>query len=299
MAKARRAQAAGGAGNARRVRLDRELVRRGLARSRDDAVDLVRSGRVHVDGRRADKPATEVSMASALLVETPADEQQWASRGAYKLLGALDALPDLAVKGRRCLDAGASTGGFTDVLLARGASAVVAVDVGYGQLVWRLRSDPRVSELDRTNVRHLTTSDLASEGSEQRTGRSGRVDLLVADLSFISLKTVLPALGSLVSAEGDMLLMVKPQFEVGPARVGKGGVVREAAWRALAVREVAESAVHQGWGVRGLVTSPLPGPSGNKEYFVWFRRDAATLDEETATRVVASDGAWTQAEEAP
>ena len=186
----------------RRARVDAELVRRGLARSRQQAAELIGAGRVSIDGMPAVKPATAIALDARLTV-TESDERSWVSRGAHKLIGALDAF-ELAVDGRRCLDAGASTGGFTEVLLDRGAREVVAADVGYGQLAWSLRSDQRVAVLDRTNVRALTAEVIG-----------GAVDLVVADLSFISLATVLPALVSCASADADIVPMVKPQFEVG------------------------------------------------------------------------------------
>lgn len=248
---------------ARRARVDAELVRRGLARSREHAADLIHSGRVLIAGSPAEKPATAVEAGTPLRVIEVTDEVSWASRGAHKLLGALDAFePEgLVVAGRRCLDAGASTGGFTDVLLSRGAREVVAVDVGYGQLVWRLRQDERVRVLDRTNVRAI---DAESVG--------GPVDLVVADLSFISLALVLPALVSALVPSGDIVPMVKPQFEVGRNRLGAGGVVRDPDLRAAAVLEVARSAFGLGLQTRAVTASPLPGPSGNVEYFLWLRR---------------------------
>ncbi|MCX5044017.1 TlyA family RNA methyltransferase [Aldersonia sp. NBC_00410] len=249
----------------RRARVDAELVRRGLARSREHAVELIGAGRVLIGGSVAVKPATAVEPGTPLLVRDEPDEANWASRGAHKLLGALDAFEPrgLAVQDRRCLDAGASTGGFTDVLLSRGARQVVAVDVGYGQLVWRLRADDRVQVHDRTNVRALTPDDIG-----------GRVELVVADLSFISLALVLPALAACAAPGADLLPMVKPQFEVGKDRVGSGGVVRDPALRAEAVRGVAAAAAGLGLSTLGAVASPLPGPSGNVEYFLWFRADA-------------------------
>ncbi len=254
----------------RRLRLDAELVRRGMARSRDHAVELVDAGRVTVGGQRASKPATQVDGADALHVQPAEQGDDYVSRGAHKLIGALDAF-DLDVAGRSCLDAGASTGGFTDVLLRRGVTRVAAVDVGYGQLAWRLRQDERVVVYERTNVRNLTPDDIG-----------GQVDLVVADLSFISLRMVLPALAGCARTEpvADLLLMVKPQFEVGRTQLGAGGVVREPELRASAVRAVAAVAVEHQLGVAGVTASPLPGPSGNVEYFLWLRRDAVALDED-------------------
>ncbi|WP_094028081.1 TlyA family RNA methyltransferase [Nocardia cerradoensis] len=250
---------------ARRARVDAELVRRGLARSREHAVELIGAGRVLINGAVASKPATAVEPNTPLLVREEPDEVQWASRGAHKVLGALEAFEPLGVSvaGKRCLDAGASTGGFTDVLLARGAREVVAVDVGYGQLVWRLRNDERVRVFDRTNVRALTPEAI-----------DGPVELVVADLSFISLALVLPALAACCAPGADLLPMVKPQFEVGKQRVGSGGVVRDPALRAEAVTEVAAAAAGLGLRTRGVVASPLPGPSGNVEYFLWLRKES-------------------------
>jgi 23S rRNA (cytidine1920-2'-O)/16S rRNA (cytidine1409-2'-O)-methyltransferase len=256
-----------------RRRLDAELVRRGLARSREHAADLVSSGRVMVAGRPAAKPATAVEPSVAILVDP--DAPGYVSRGAHKLLGALDRF-EVPVAGRRCLDAGASTGGFTDVLLRRGAAAVVAVDVGYGQLDWSLRTDSRVVVLDRTNVRSLTPADIG-----------GLVDVTVADLSFISLRLVLAALTACTRDDGDLLVMVKPQFEVGREAVGSGGVVRDPTLRASAVRDVADAAGGLGWGTRGVVASPLPGPSGNVEYFLWLRPDAPPLQPDDVATAVA------------
>ena len=253
---------------ARRIRLDTELVRRGLARSREHAAELVATGRVQLRGARADKAAAMVDPADAVRVlETEGDE--YVSRGGHKLAGALDtfAPAGLKVTGRRCLDAGASTGGFTDVLLRRGASAVVAVDVGYGQLAWPLRNDARVTVLERTNVRGLTPD-----------ATGGLVDVTVADLSFISLRLVLPALVACTTADGDVVPMVKPQFEVGRDRVGSGGVVRDPDLRAEAVLDVATAAGELQLGVAGVAVSPLPGPSGNVEFFLWLRRDAPPAD---------------------
>jgi 23S rRNA (cytidine1920-2'-O)/16S rRNA (cytidine1409-2'-O)-methyltransferase len=253
---------------ARRIRLDAELVRRGLARSREQAAELVAAGRVEVRGTVAAKPAAMVDPADPVLVRGADPATEYVSRGGHKLAGALAAFQPLGltVADRRCLDAGASTGGFTDVLLRAGAREVVAVDVGYGQLAWSIRTDERVRVHDRTNVRSLTPDDIG-----------GPADLVVADLSFISLRLVLPALVACLGDGGDLVPMVKPQFEVGKDRVGSGGVVRDPALRAEAVRDVVNLAASLGLGCAGVVTSPLPGPSGNVEFFVWLRRGPARL----------------------
>ncbi|MFZ2527891.1 MAG: TlyA family RNA methyltransferase [Rhodococcus sp. (in: high G+C Gram-positive bacteria)] len=247
---------------ARRARVDAELVRRGLARSREHAGELIAAGRVLIAGAVATKPATAIEPGTPLVVTEVADEVSWASRGAHKLIGALEAFVPhgLHVAGRRCLDAGASTGGFTDVLLHKGAREVVAVDVGYGQLVWRLQSDDRVHVIDRTNVRNIDAEQIG-----------GPAELVVADLSFISLKLVLPAFVRCVSPGADLLPMIKPQFEVGKDRVGSGGVVRDPVLRTAAVLDVAREAQTLGLRTLGAVASPLPGPSGNVEYFLWLR----------------------------
>jgi 23S rRNA (cytidine1920-2'-O)/16S rRNA (cytidine1409-2'-O)-methyltransferase len=262
---------------ATRVRLDRELVRRGLAPSREAAGAAIRAGRVLVGGAVAAKPSTLVSVADPVTLAGPA--RRWASRGGDKLAPALERL-GVAAAGRRCLDAGASTGGFTDVLLAGGAAEVVAVDVGYGQLEPRLREDPRVRVLDRTNVRQLDP-ELAG----------GQVDLTVADLSFISLRLVMPVLAALTGPGGDLVLLVKPQFEAGREAVGRGGVVRDPAARAAAVRGVAEAAAALGLGVAGICPSPLPGPAGNLELFLHLRAGAGPLDQATLAAAVAEGAA--------
>jgi len=259
---------------AARVRLDTELVRRGLARSREQAGELVASGRVTVAGQRAAKAATQV-MRDAPISIADTGEPGYVSRGGHKLAGALAVFGSagLTVAGRACLDAGASTGGFTDVLLRAGAAHVVAADVGYGQLAWSLRTDPRVTVLDRVNVRTLG----------EVTPVPG---LVVADLSFISLTLVLPALAACAAPDADFVLLVKPQFEVGKGRVGAGGVVRDSADRADAVRTVAGAAGRLGLGVQGITASPLPGPAGNVEYFLWLRRGAPPLDDSQLERAI-------------
>jgi len=249
-----------------KTRLDAELVRRGLARSRDHAADLIESRSVLVTGIPASKPATQVDAETSIKIQGERDD--FVSRGGHKLAGALDAFPEIIVDGKRALDAGASTGGFTDVLIKRGVGHVVAVDVGYGQMAWELRQDARVTVLDRTNVRHLTIEQIGDP-----------VDLIVADLSFISLTLVLPALVSVSRRTADFLVMVKPQFEVGREKLGAGGVVRDAQLRKSAVQEVADSAYDMGLGCRGVVASSLPGPSGNVEYFLWLQRGAAEISD--------------------
>lgn len=222
-------------------------------------------------GMPAMKPATMVDReASIVMAATPS---RFVSRGGEKLDGALDRL-GIDVSGRRWLDAGASTGGFTDRLLKGGATAVIAADVGYGQLDWTLREDERVTVLERTNIRALTPGDLpwVPEG-------------IVADLSFISLVTVLPALAALVTDTGEMVLLVKPQFEVGRAEVGKGGVVRDPdLWRGALVK-VIDAAESLGWGGAGVTYSSPPGPSGNREFFVHLRKDGG-LDTSTIDRAI-------------
>jgi 23S rRNA (cytidine1920-2'-O)/16S rRNA (cytidine1409-2'-O)-methyltransferase len=265
----------------RRLRLDAELVRRGLARSRDHAAELIAAGRVSVNAQQATKPATGVTTDADLVVRADPDQPDYVSRGGHKLAGALAAFgpAGFEVAGRRCLDAGASTGGFTDVLLRAGAAEVVAVDVGYGQLAWSLQSDPRVVVHDRTNIRELSTELIG-----------GPVEVVVGDLSFISLRLVLDALLAVTAPEGDLALMVKPQFEVGKERLGKGGVVREPALRAEAVLGVAQAAAERGWGAVGVAVSPLPGPSGNVEFFLWLRHGDPRIGEAEILAEVSRSG---------
>lgn len=249
----------------KRVRLDAELVRRKITDSRERARQLITDGAVVVNGVVATKPATQVEPSTSIAIKDTGP--QWASRGAHKLLGALEAFGSVGdddrvvVAGKRCLDAGASTGGFTDVLLHHGAREVVAADVGYGQLVWRLQNDARVQVMDKTNVRTLSAEQIG-----------GPVDLVVTDLSFISLTLVLAALADCTVPGGHILPMVKPQFEVGKERLGQGGVVRSRQLRAAAVEHVAAYAESIGLVVRQVKASPLPGPRGNVEFFLWLQR---------------------------
>lgn len=247
-----------------KTRLDAELVRRGLARSRESAVELIDERLVLVSGIPASTAATQVDGQTSITLKDTKD--QYVSRGGFKLEGAIKAFPQIQISEKIVLDAGASTGGFTDVLLKNGARKVFAVDVGYGQLAWELQSNERVKIFDRVNIRNLTLDQLGEA-----------VDLVVADLSFISLKLVIPALISVSKSDTDYLLMVKPQFEVGKEKLGSGGVVREITLRKSAVLEVAHLAYGLGVGCLGVVASPLPGPAGNVEYFLWLKANAPAL----------------------
>jgi 23S rRNA (cytidine1920-2'-O)/16S rRNA (cytidine1409-2'-O)-methyltransferase len=253
-----------------RRRLDAELLRRGLVASRAEAQEAVRAGLVSVAGAPATKAATMVDDAVPVLLTAPA--RAYVSRAGAKLAAAIERFT-IEVTGRDCLDAGASTGGFTDCLLRAGAARVLAVDVGYGQLAWELRTDPRVTVYERTNVRTLAPGALPFDPS-----------IVVADLSFISLRTVLPVLVGLGTDDAEFVLLVKPQFESGPGDVGSGGVVRDpVVWRRV-LGEVSETAETLGLGVLGAMASPLPGPAGNIEFLLCARRGARTagLDLDTA-----------------
>jgi 23S rRNA (cytidine1920-2'-O)/16S rRNA (cytidine1409-2'-O)-methyltransferase len=241
-----------------RSRLDVELARRGLAPSRERAQRLILAGCVRVDSRPADKPDIRVDESSR--IEVVGVRDQYASRGAYKLAAAFDAFP-IQVAGRLALDVGASTGGFTDVLLLRGAARVIALDVGYGQLALRLRNDPRVIVMERTTIRHVTPQDLEY-----------RPELIAIDVSFISLKLVLPPVVALAAQTCDIVALIKPQFEVGKGKVGKGGVVRDPAQREAVVAEISAFAAGLGLVTRDVVLSPVAGPAGNREYLAWWQR---------------------------
>lgn len=251
-----------------RRRLDTELVRRGAARSREMATALVDDGRVLVSGVPARKPSALVTDACSIAVE-PGEHDHYVSRGALKLLGALDWFgpAGLSISGRRCLDAGSSTGGFTQVLLEHGAGGVIAVDVGTDQLAAEVRGDDRVEVHEQTNLRTTPAGSLGA-----------LADVVVADLSFISLVLVLPVLRALATPTADFLLMVKPQFEVGRDQLGSGGIVRDPALRAKAVEGVARAASLLGLGLRGVVASALPGANGNIEVFCWFAVGAPDAD---------------------
>jgi 23S rRNA (cytidine1920-2'-O)/16S rRNA (cytidine1409-2'-O)-methyltransferase len=256
-----------------KFRLDSELVRRKVARSREDARELIESGLVLVNGFVATKVATMVEEKSSIALSE--GRQSFVSRGARKLLGALDFFGIRSLDGVTVLDAGASTGGFTEIALSRGAARVIAVDVGYGQLAWSLQNHPQVVVLDRTNIRDLEVETIGD-----------RVDLILADLSFISLTLVLSQLKELLEEDGEMLLMVKPQFEVGKDQLGEGGVVRDSKLRAEAVRKVANAAWTLGLGVAGVVASSLPGPAGNVEFFLRLRAGEEQLRESDLLRAI-------------
>lgn len=248
------------------TRLDRYLVASGRVRSRTLAQEIVRDGQVTVDGRVVSRPGYVVQPDQEVTVHGEVPDR--VGRGALKLEHALTVWgpAGLVVTNRRCLDVGASTGGFTQVLLAHGAAHVTALDVGHDQLVAELREDPRVRDLPGTNVRDATPELLG-----------GAFDLLVSDLSFISLGTVLPVLGTLTRTDGDLVLLVKPQFEVGAQQVGKGGIVRSVTARRSALRSVVDAAAGCGLATLGLERSPVTGTHGNTEYLLWLRHQAAGM----------------------
>ena len=236
-------------------RVDQALVDRGLAESRSQAQALVMAGKVFSETRRVDKPGQQVTGATPLSVKGEA--HPWVSRGGLKLAAGLDHF-EVEAAGLICLDVGASTGGFTDVLLHRGAAKVYAVDVGHGQLAWKLRQDDRVVVLERTNARHLTPVQVPEP-----------IDLIVCDASFIGLETLLPAPLALAAAGARLIALIKPQFEVGKGRVGKGGVVRDPALhREVCDRIAAWIEGEMGWRLLGLTESPITGPEGNREFLI-------------------------------
>jgi 23S rRNA (cytidine1920-2'-O)/16S rRNA (cytidine1409-2'-O)-methyltransferase len=241
-----------------RTRLDTELARRGMAPSREAAQRLILAGCVRVNSRPAGKADQKVDENSHIEVFGAAGP--YAGRGGYKLAAALDTFP-IAVEGRLALDVGASTGGFTDILLQRGAARIIALDVGYGQLALRLRNDPRVVVMERVNIRQVTPQDLIY-----------RPDLAVIDVSFISLKLVLPVVTALAADRCDIVALIKPQFEVGKGQVGKGGVVRDPVQRQQVVDDVTGFAAASGLTVRGVIESPITGAAGNREHLAWMTK---------------------------
>ncbi len=245
------------------TRLDQELVNRGLARSRTVAATLIKAGRVNVEGVPAVKAAHAVTAQTALEIAA-GSEEDYVSRAGHKLAGALAHFPQVSIAGKRCFDAGASTGGFTDVLLRNGAAKVAAVDVGHGQLVDSLRNDPRVEVYEGLNIRYMHPADMG-----------GEADLTVCDLSFISLTLVMGPLTLATKEGGELLLMVKPQFEVGKDRLARTGVVGSENERRRAVALVASAAVANGLRLQGIGTSALPGQEGNVEYFLLASREVS------------------------
>ena len=248
------------------MRLDKLLVDRGLVDSRTRAQALILAGEVVVGDHAVTKPGTAVEPEAPIRLKRSAQElNPYVSRGGLKLRGALDAFTALRVEGRVCMDVGASTGGFTDCLLQAGAARVHAVDVGYGQLAWRLTQDPRVVVMDRQNIRTLQPEQLSEP-----------IELVVADCSFISLTKVLPHLPPLLRADADLVVLVKPQFEVGREQIGKGGIVRDERAREAALEAVQQAARELGFAVLGAVASPIAGREGNREWLLWLRWQPAS-----------------------
>ena len=245
----------------KKSRLDLHLLTKGLVKSRQEAQKLIRAGKVKtINGQILDKPGQEVLKDLEIEVTQPL---KYVSRGGEKLAVAFNQFP-LVIKNRVCLDAGISTGGFTDCLLQLGAAKVYGIDVGYGQTAWSIRNDPRVVLLERTNIRHLTPEKLFNDGDPIP-------DFAVADLSFISLKIVLPSFKALLcNVRSELLVLVKPQFEVGKDKVGKGGVVRDHSLHLEAIEGVVNESEKYGWYPKGLIASPLKGPAGNQEYLLWM-----------------------------
>ncbi|MBW3042638.1 TlyA family RNA methyltransferase [Prochlorococcus marinus] len=249
----------------KKSRLDLHLLTKGFVKTRQEAQKLIRAGKVKtINGLILDKPGQEVLKDLEIQVTQPL---RYVSRGGEKLAAAFNQFP-LNINNRVCLDAGISTGGFTDCLLQSGASKVYGVDVGYGQTAWSIRNDPRVVLLERTNIRYLTPEKLFNDGDPIP-------DLAVADLSFISLKIVLPSIKALLhSARSELVVLVKPQFEVGKSKVGKGGVVRDHSLHAEAIKGIVNESKKYGWYPKGLIASPLKGPAGNQEYLLWMDEEA-------------------------
>ena len=245
-----------------RRRIDAELADRGLFASREQARAAVLAGEVRVGGEVVTKAGYQVTSESEITV---AEKQRYVSRGGQKLASALDEF-GLDVTGVRAVDVGASTGGFTDCLLQRGASHVVALDVGYGQLAWSLRTDDRVTSVERTNIRSVDPTQLGAP-----------FDLAVIDVSFISLRTVLPHVSVLLGKNGELVALVKPQFEAGKGRVGKKGVVKDAAVHIDVLQGAVQTACDAGMAVRGLTFSPIKGPEGNIEFWMWASRDGGQV----------------------
>ena len=262
----------------KKVRLDQLLVDQGFAQSRERAKITIMEGSVFVDGQRVDKPGTAVDPEKK--IEVRGAQLAYVSRGGLKLEKALKVFP-VSPEGLTCIDCGASTGGFTDVLLLNGAKKVYAVDVGYGQLAWKLRTDERVVNMERTNVRYITREQIPEE-----------LDLGVCDVSFISIKLILPAVRELLKEDGDMLCLIKPQFEAGREKVGKKGVVRDPAVHEEVLRDFLVYSQEAGFALLGLDFSPIRGPEGNIEYLAYLEKDgAASVAPDISALVEASHAA--------
>lgn len=247
-------------------RLDVLLVQQGLATSRELAKAYIMAGNVYVDGQKEDKAGTKVAVTAAL--EVKGNQMKYVSRGGYKLEKAIDAF-DISLEGKICLDIGASTGGFTDCMLQNGAVKVYAIDVGYGQFAWKLRNDPRVVCLEKTNVRYVTHEQVPEEG-----------DFASIDVSFISLTKVLPAVLGVLGEKGQLVCLIKPQFEAGREKVGKKGVVRDIQVHKEVIEKIASYVRTQGLGILGLSFSPIKGPEGNIEYLIYLDKSQPGMTEE-------------------
>ena len=243
----------------KKARLDKLLLERGLVESRHKAQALIMEGKVWVEGKRVEKAGTQVTQDAR--IEVRGETCPYVSRGGTKLKKALDHW-QLPVRDKIFLDAGASTGGFTDCLLQRGASRVFAVDVGYGQLAWKLQCDKRVVNIERSNIRYLEKTQLPAEP-----------DSAVIDVSFISLRKVIPKVAELIKNGGDILALIKPQFEVAKGEIGKRGVIRDARIHESVIEEISSFALATGFAVQGVVESPLRGPKGNREFFIYLKEE--------------------------
>lgn len=248
----------------KKQRLDQLVFEKGLTESRERARTSIMAGLVYVNGQKETKPGTFVDPDAP--IELRGEQLRYVSRGGLKLEKALRVFP-VDVSGAVCVDCGASTGGFTDVLLQNGARKVYAVDVGYGQLAWSLRQDPRVVSMERTNIRYVTPDQIGQ-----------RADIAVADLSFISLRLVLGPVRALLKADGEMICLVKPQFEAGKEKVGKKGVVRDPDVHREVLEDFIGYSREAGFGLKGLDYSPIRGPEGNIEYLAWLRKDSESIE---------------------
>lgn len=266
-------------------RLDQLVFVKGLTESRERARTSIMAGLVYVNGQKETKPGTFTDPESQ--IELRGEQLRYVSRGGLKLEKALRVFP-LDVAGAVCIDCGASTGGFTDVLLQNGAKKVYAVDVGYGQLAWSLRQDPRVVCMERTNIRYVTPQQIAEPA-----------DVAVADLSFISLRLVFAPVRELLKSEGQMICLVKPQFEAGREKVGKKGVVRDPVVHREVLEHFIEDSRESGFGLMGLDFSPIRGPEGNIEYLAWLRKGAESMETPDLAALVEASHAAHRKEDGP